>query len=148
MTNATTPTNINEVEHLYQDYEGDYGNGCFVHRILKKTAKRVYVAKLPTSSKHQDGETIALDRHQLETEGCATNKRCWVYFYTTPWEARHKPAVPQYLSIFGLERGATAETIKAAYRRLAKEHHPDHGGNVDEFKRLQEAYEMAMSSVA
>jgi DnaJ-class molecular chaperone len=30
---------------------------------------------------------------------------------------------------------------------LAKEHHPDHSGNAEEFKWIQEAYEMAMSNV-
>ena len=156
----SSTSDAKETEYLYVDYEGDYTDGSVAHRIIRKTAKRVYVARYGVNSCNEDDqweedgqvyhdvETIALDRHQLESEGYATNKRCWFYFHTTPWEARHKPAVSQYLLIFGLEDGATAETIKAAYRRLAKEHHPDHGGSVDDFKRIQEAYEMAMSSVA
>jgi hypothetical protein len=48
----------------------------------------------------------------------------------------------------GLEPGADREAINGAYRRLAKEHHPDHGGDAEDFKRLQGAYEAAMSNVA
>lgn len=64
------------------------------------------------------------------------------------WKARNITRRNQCLTTpLGLEGGASSETIKAAYRRLAKEHHPDHGGNDEDFKRLQEAYEMAMGSV-
>ena len=60
---------------------------------------------------------------------------------------RNKPATPQYLEVLGLERGANPAAIDGAYRRLAMKYHPDHGGDVEEFKRLQEAYETAMGSV-
>lgn len=35
---------------------------------------------------------------------------------------------------------ATQEDIKRAYRRLASKHHPDKGGNKDEFQKIEEAY--------
>jgi DnaJ-class molecular chaperone len=63
-------------------------------------------------------------------------------------EVRNNATTSHCLDWLGLEGGTTVETIKAAYRRPAKERHPDHGGNVEEFKRLQEAYEMAMSSAS
>jgi DnaJ-class molecular chaperone len=37
-------------------------------------------------------------------------------------------------------RDADAETIKKAYRKMAVSHHPDKGGNEEDFKKLQEAY--------
>lgn len=43
--------------------------------------------------------------------------------------------------------GATAEAVRNAYRALAQVHHPDHGGNADEFKRLREAYALAIAEV-
>jgi curved DNA-binding protein len=42
----------------------------------------------------------------------------------------------------GIGRDADASAIKAAYRKLASKHHPDKGGNSDDFKRVQEAYEV------
>lgn len=44
--------------------------------------------------------------------------------------------------VLGLDRGATPEDIKKAYRKLAREHHPDKGGDPEKFKKVQEAYEI------
>jgi len=44
------------------------------------------------------------------------------------------------LALLGLEPGASAAAIKRAYRRLAKAHHPDLGGDADAFRRLDAAY--------
>jgi DnaJ-class molecular chaperone len=46
-----------------------------------------------------------------------------------------------YFIILGVSPGATDDEIKSAYRRLAKEFHPDHyaGGN-ETFREIQEAY--------
>jgi molecular chaperone DnaJ len=50
-----------------------------------------------------------------------------------------------YYELLGLQRGADDAAIKAAYRRLAKEHHPDrHNGCTDQearFKAISEAYD-------
>ena len=42
----------------------------------------------------------------------------------------------------GLSRGASADEIKKAYRTLAREHHPDKGGDPEQFKAIQEAHEV------
>ena len=46
-----------------------------------------------------------------------------------------------YYKILGLERSASADDIKKAYRKQAMKHHPDRGGDKDQFTRLQEAYD-------
>jgi curved DNA-binding protein CbpA len=40
----------------------------------------------------------------------------------------------------GVEKDASEEDIKKAYRRRSKETHPDAGGSADEFRALQRAY--------
>ena len=48
-----------------------------------------------------------------------------------------------YYQVMGLERGATQEEIKRAYRKLARKYHPDvskEANAEDKFKELQEAY--------
>lgn len=49
-----------------------------------------------------------------------------------------------YYQILGVERGASQEQIKKAYRRLARQHHPDANsddpGAADRFKEIGEAY--------
>jgi len=45
-------------------------------------------------------------------------------------------------NILGLEKEASKEEIKKAYRKLALVHHPDRGGNEEEFKKITKAYEI------
>jgi hypothetical protein len=53
----------------------------------------------------------------------------------------------QWWEILGVEKGATREAAKNAYRALAKVHHPDAGGDPDDFKRLRKAYDQAMAQL-
>jgi DnaJ-class molecular chaperone len=46
-----------------------------------------------------------------------------------------------YYKILGVEKNATDDQIKHAYRKLAKQHHPDKGGNKDVFQQIQNAYD-------
>jgi curved DNA-binding protein len=45
-----------------------------------------------------------------------------------------------YYTTLGLQRGASPEDIKKAYRSLAMKHHPDRGGDEKKFKEIEEAY--------
>lgn len=46
-----------------------------------------------------------------------------------------------YYKVLGVKRAASRDEIRDAYRRLAKERHPDRpGGSQEEFARLQEAH--------
>lgn len=40
-----------------------------------------------------------------------------------------------------LAPGATLAEVRKAFRQLALETHPDHGGNADDFRAVQDAYE-------
>ncbi len=51
------------------------------------------------------------------------------------------------LATLGLGRGATAEDIRAARRRLAKSHHPDQGGDAADMQRINEAADAALQAV-
>lgn len=46
-----------------------------------------------------------------------------------------------YYSTLGLNRGASDDEIKKAYRKLAMKHHPDRGGDQAKFKEISTAYD-------
>ena len=52
------------------------------------------------------------------------------------------------LTALGLPPTATLEEVDRAYRELVKQAHPDRGGNVEKFKRLQAIYEQAKKQAA
>jgi molecular chaperone DnaJ len=47
-----------------------------------------------------------------------------------------------YYEVLGVNKGASPDEIKTAYRRAAIEHHPDRGGDEAKFKELNEAHEV------
>ncbi|GAA0202706.1 ferredoxin Fer [Halobaculum roseum] len=50
--------------------------------------------------------------------------------------------------VLGLDADADDTEIERAYRRRVKEAHPDRGGSFEEFQRVREAYEAAISGTA
>jgi curved DNA-binding protein CbpA len=49
--------------------------------------------------------------------------------------------LPDYYAILGIRSDASPDEVRASYRRLARRHHPDVGGESSAFQALQEAYE-------
>ena len=52
------------------------------------------------------------------------------------------PTKRDYYEVLGVNKGASADEIKKAFRRSAVEHHPDRGGDETKFKEINEAYEV------
>ena len=46
-----------------------------------------------------------------------------------------------YYQTLGVDKGATPDEIKRAYRKLASQHHPDKGGDKARFQEIQSAYD-------
>ncbi|KAF1961995.1 hypothetical protein CC80DRAFT_531748 [Byssothecium circinans] len=53
-----------------------------------------------------------------------------------------EPRIPDAYHDLGLSSNAPAAEIKTAYKRLALIHHPDKQGDVVEFRKIQEAFEL------
>ena len=45
-----------------------------------------------------------------------------------------------YYNILGINKSASSDEIKQAYRKLASQHHPDRGGDTAKFQEIQGAY--------
>jgi len=52
-----------------------------------------------------------------------------------------------YYTVLGLSPTAGHDEIRAAYRRLVKQRHPDNGGTAEMFRLLQAAYETLIDPV-
>lgn len=143
------------LEFLYHDHQDPATREWYSlpHRIVKKTKKYVYVERRPYDSDQRTGswlddeaETFRLNRPMLETEGYALTPIAEVedpLFFTTPYQERARQPLTCLLRL-GLTFPCTVAEVKAAYRRLVKQVHPDQGGNHDEFLKLQAAYEQAL----
>ena len=51
-------------------------------------------------------------------------------------------ATANYYDTLGIKKDASADEVKKAFRRLARKHHPDAGGDEEKFKEINEAYEV------
>jgi curved DNA-binding protein CbpA len=45
-------------------------------------------------------------------------------------------------AVLGIKKNASIEDIKKAYRKKVKKCHPDYGGDTEEFRKVQEAYDV------
>ena len=45
-----------------------------------------------------------------------------------------------YYDVLGISRGASEQEIRKAYKKKSMQHHPDRGGDEEEFKKVNEAY--------
>jgi DnaJ-domain-containing protein 1 len=83
-------------------------------------------------------------RHGTRTENHSRSRQQ----RRAPQPSRSAGADPRRVALaeLGLEPGASPEAIRRAYRRLAKAHHPDLGGDVVAFHHLDAAYRLLLGS--
>ena len=51
-----------------------------------------------------------------------------------------QPKVKDWHKTLGVSKNASPEDVKKAYRTLSSRHHPDKGGKVEDFQKINEAY--------
>ncbi len=154
------PASLTKIEFLYHDLQDGRDKKWYSvpHRLIKKTKKYVYVDQeayhstkvMPNWVDHHT-KTFRLNRKMLEQEGYAfvppTTDIDDPLFFTTPYQERrthYRSNPPACLVRLGLSFPSSATEVKSAYRRLAKEVHPDQGGTQEEFLALQAAYQEAL----
>ncbi|HUJ73779.1 MAG TPA: DnaJ domain-containing protein [bacterium] len=94
---------------------------------------RVYVSR-------QDFEARHGERQRQQFEGFAKGR-------TRASGKTARSAADEHFATLGLKRNASLQEVKLAYRERVKQHHPDQGGTVQDFLRVQEAYEYLLTQV-
>lgn len=145
-------------EYVYSVAGGPYGDHptpyrIVRHPILRRTARCVFVERRGDPTR----PAIRLDRQRLERDGSHKAGPNWwdIWFYLDPpdlseWNRADgggtvPVAVAAALTRLELDHGAGADDIERAYRRMAKQAHPDRGGDADGFVAVRAAYETAIA---
>jgi hypothetical protein len=146
-TTKSTKPSLNEFAYLCDGFTE-------AHRIVKKTANFIYVEHdparfLPTNTwRDYSRRTFRLDRHQFEKHGKAERLgNRYQTYYSDPdvfKEERRGSSIPLCFVELGMTEIGTLDQVKGAYKRLAKKHHPDVGGDAEDFKQLCSTYEAAL----
>lgn len=113
-------------------------------KIIKRTARRIFIeAETRTTDKGNTVlRTYSFDRATLES-GQKT-RYGWSLDPNPPYDpSSGAPSVPAWAVALELEMPTTLAKAKRAFRRLAKVHHPDHGGDPAAFGRVREAFDAA-----
>lgn len=47
----------------------------------------------------------------------------------------------EWYAVLGITRHSTEDDVRKNYKVLCRKHHPDNGGSIDEFDKIQKAFE-------
>ena len=95
-------------------------------------------------TQHQRGRRTSSDRRRTDRSDSDTRDRQ----HRASANAAAADGDPRRLAalrVLGLEWGASRQAIKAAHRRLVKQHHPDMGGRAEDFHRINDAYQLLVA---
>ncbi|BGP15583.1 DnaJ sub C member 7 [Rhodosporidiobolus nylandii] len=98
--------------------------GSADRRLFAEERREIAAKKLATERQERE------ERERKAKEAEEERKR--------EWEEKH----PDPYKALGIPREATQDEIRKAYRALALKHHPDKGGDPEEFKKVTAAYEL------
>lgn len=134
------------------------------YRIVKQTAAKIHVESRPFDEEEwaRRGEgssdpapkphTLAVDRVTLRREGRFQTGRTHgkTMFYASEDAAirdveSELTAKHAWCGVLGLRIPCTVDDVKAAYRRLAFDSHPDRGGDAAVFRSVDRAYRAALA---
>ena len=129
-----------------------------LRNVMADGAEAVVATVLPVgasvdveASGHRHAATVKSSRPHTGGKWLATLKLSsgsWSYdMFRKATEAAANPAAPPCLRDLGLEIGATAAEIEAAYFARARSVHPDRGGDAEAFARLHACYLAALKIV-
>jgi hypothetical protein len=160
------PSSSARLTFLYAAFESEQADArgevvVVKHRIIRQSARKIYIDRAPFREEERQNReegsptpdatkprTLAIDRETLRREGRFPYRG--TSFYASEENgirdvhagltSRHA-----WCATLGVRFPCSVESIKTAYRRLARETHPDAGGDPVEFRALEQAYREALA---
>lgn len=160
---AAETTYVGRIEYLYgywRDVDGQCGDSITTYRITRMTKKFIFFEGRSCGNWTPElGVTLyphppvdpyirRLDRALMEAEGSQWIRGSDTRFYLDPhalYDQVAEERTPLCAKALGLQPNFTADQAKAAFRTLAKQLHPDAGGDAQQFIALQRNYEKALT---
>jgi len=143
---AASADNVSEVRSRYLAMTLDHDSGAVSGRVTAGQFSGVDLIDLGENETRALVAEIAADADsvRLLESWLDANRAGWrEHFEETARSANDTPtpadAEAEAYAVLGLQRGATAEEIKAAHRELMKGVHPDHGGSSYLAAKINEA---------
>ena len=119
------------VPDIYRYYDADHYGWCVHENYLMDAIQVAYT------------NTGVLDYTALSDQwqvSIAREKVNWTYAPSKKAKAVATASLNSYYSVLYLTPNAPEYMVDAAWKALAKEHHPDRGGDPEVFKQIQAAY--------
>jgi hypothetical protein len=148
--------------------DSDHGWHSCPHRIVTRTPRFVFVDQEPYARQkaqrawriehgvsdqedyvQQGRPTYRLPRAEFEeNQGVYVGPAPEIFYARPPQRSRIREHFAEELAALGLEWPCTGRALEAAYRRLVKHAHPDHGGTAAQFYRVRAAYGILRTMLA
>lgn len=87
------------------------------------------------------------ERRRQERERQERSRRAWENFRRRASGYYAAGSADDPYAALGVPHGADAATVRAAWIKLVQQYHPDHGGNAEQFMKVQNAYERITGKV-
>jgi len=159
-TKRSSATDSAPIEYVY--HQNGHNTSCSefhckgtheptAYRVVKKTRTKLFIEveswRRQRLDDPYDVETFVLDRAAIE-RGEEVYKRDHGFFAASPDTFKRSswgtPSIPACIEALGLIWPTSEREIRRAYRRLARAHHPDAGGDHAAFIELGRHYEAAL----
>lgn len=132
--------------HFLKERNQNFTKNAFSSRVSSEVKKSSFNKTTSRFSRKNNNSVLgAAILYALLNHSRSGNFANTTSSYRSPHSQNIKKSTTEWADTLGINPTATAETIRNAYRTMAKTVHPDVGGSTEQFMKVHNAYEEGMS---